>query len=354
MGAVTLTNSTVSHNLTYGGPDNYGGGGGGIFNFGGNVVLNSSTVYFNTSSNGGGIYNGGAGTLTLINSTIAGNSAAGAGGGIENDSSTAVVSFSTVWNNSASGNPDATTVSLNLPPTGSGGSCCIFILSGPGGGIDNSGPLTIKNSILSANTAPFSGNCQNDAPSSELTSLGHNLSDDATCTFFTGTGDLNSTAAGLAPAGLQNNGGPTETVALLATSAAVNAIPVSPTNYCTDANGNPVTTDQRGVPRPQGSGCDIGAFEYFHSLYLVPAVQTLVLADAVQASTLPRIVQVVLKVPLQAAVDSLNQGNVRAAKGQLEAFVILVDVDRLAGGLSQEEAAAWTSSATAIIQSLGS
>jgi len=47
-----------------------------------------------------------------------------------------------------------------------------------------------------------------------ITSQGHNLSDDASCA-FAGTGDLNSTAAGLDPGGLKANGGPTQTIALL-------------------------------------------------------------------------------------------------------------------------------------------
>jgi hypothetical protein len=51
---------------------------------------------------------------------------------------------------------------------------------------------------------------------------------------------------------LQNNGGPTDTRALLPFSPAINHIP---TQYCA------VRTDQRGVWRPQGAGCDIGAFE---------------------------------------------------------------------------------------------
>ena len=357
-GTLILTNSTIENNLA-------ATSGGGISNIGPNIIfgpdssalasgpagtlsLTASTVYNNfctpslngysgpgDCTGGGGIYNR-FGIVSLTNSTVANNASNSisspiGGGGILNEAGTLSLSFSTL-----SGNDAYLFGASSLVPSA-------------GGGIsDFQGTLTVKNSILANSTG---GNCSVTAPAT-ANSDGYNLSDDATCAgFLTQTGDLNSTAAGLDPAGLQNNGGPTETIALLPSSPAVNAIPVS---ACTDVNGNPVTTDQRGVPRPQGSGCDIGAFEYLQSANVVPAVQTFLLIGAVQASTVPRIVQVVLTVPLQAAVDSMNQGHVQVAVGQLEAFVILVDLDRLAGGLSQQQAAAWTSSAKEIIQSLGS
>ena len=57
---------------------------------------------------------------------------------------------------------------------------------------------------------------------------------------------------------LADNGGPTPTHALHHDSSAIDAVPVAD---CTDAYGNPLTIDQRGVARPQGAACDIGAYE---------------------------------------------------------------------------------------------
>ena len=150
---------------------------------------------------------------------------------------------------------------------------------------------------------------------------------------------------------ITSNGGPTQTVALLASSSGVNAIPLS---SCTDASGNPVTTDQRGVPRPQGNACDIGAFEYFQSSFMLATVQTFDLEAQVQSLPLPKLPQQLLTVPLQATVASLTRGNVNAAVVNLGAFVLLVDLERLSGGLNQAQAAALTASARQIIQSLRS
>ncbi len=88
-----------------------------------------------------------------------------------------------------------------------------------------------------------------------FTSGGDNLDSDGTCQSFTlATNDLPNTDPQLGP--LQDNGGPTETHALLPGSPAIDAAV-----NCADFEGNPITTDQRGVARPQGADCDIGAVE---------------------------------------------------------------------------------------------
>ncbi|PYS51190.1 MAG: hypothetical protein DMG13_19105 [Acidobacteria bacterium] len=278
-GTLTLTNCTIS--------DNHASiWGGGIYNIFGTLTLANSTVSGNSSSlyYGGGIFNQQA-TLMVTNSSISGNSTSsteGGGGGIANYLATLTVANSTVSGNSALsggglysyGGPlvvTNSTVAGNFATWAGGGTLSLTALtmindtlSGNsalyGGGVfnDNKGMLTVKNTILAISTG---GNCY--LASAVPTSGGHNLSDDNTCTsFLTATGDLNGTPPGLDPAGLQNNGGSTQTIALLSTSPAVDAIPISPTNYCMLTDGiTPVATDQRGVTRPQGPACDIGAFE---------------------------------------------------------------------------------------------
>jgi hypothetical protein len=231
-------------------PGNYGGG---IYNYG-VLTVTSSIFSGNSAYYGAAIYNA-SGMVTITNSTLSGNSATIYAGGIFNDKGTLTITNSTLSGNSAGGN---------------------------GGGIYNFGTLTITNSTFSANSAGYGGGFFNEITATvkntllanessrncynvgTFNSAGYNLSDDDSCSaLFTGIADRNNTAAGLDPNGLQNNGGPTPTIAILPTSPAFNIIPLSPTNYCTAADGTtPIATDQRGVTRPQVSACDIGAFEY--------------------------------------------------------------------------------------------
>jgi len=245
-GTLTINNSTVSGNSA---PE-YGGGG--IGN-NGTLTINNSTVSGNSAGHGsqsvavnyqalslpsgfgGGILNNG--TLTINNSTVSGNSAigspGGAGGGIWSNNRTLTINNSTISGNSASG-----TI----------------------GGIDNSsGTATLQNSIVANN---LGGNC-----GGTMTSNGYNLSSDGTCSFKS-TGDLNNTDPKLGP--LQDNGGPTHTMDLLSGSPAIDA---GNPGGCTDGQGHLLTTDQRGMPRPDRedkSGCDMGAYEEQGQLTCIP------------------------------------------------------------------------------------
>jgi hypothetical protein len=223
-GTLTISSSTISGNFA---GSSYSATGGGIYNSG-TLTINNSTLSGNSASTnfayGGGIYNGGK--LAINNSTLYGNSAAdftgGGGGGIYN-SGTAKISN--------------TTFSGNSSPVG--------------GGIYNGSTITFQNSIVVNSTS--GGNCYG-----TVTSNGHNLSSDSTCS-FTNTGDLENTDAKLGP--LRNNGGLTLTMALPSGSPAIDA---GNPSGCTDNLGHLLKTDQRGQPRPDKEdtvGCDMGAYE---------------------------------------------------------------------------------------------
>lgn len=212
---------------------NVGRGGGsaglgaGIGN-GGTITIKNSTITANSVSGpfgagfGGGI--GNTGTATVINSTITGNTASGWGGGIGNEAGTLAVYSSTIAENT----------------------------EGFGGGITNynGATLTIENAIVSGNSGK---NCYGG-----ITSKGYNISDDRSCS-FSSAGDINNTNPMLGP--LQNNGGPTQTMALPSGSPAIDA---GNPSGCTDSQGHLLNTDQRGLPRPDpedAGGCDMGAYE---------------------------------------------------------------------------------------------
>jgi parallel beta-helix repeat protein len=217
---VNLTNSTVSGNTAH------LAAGGGISVYNGHSTLNDSTVSGNTAFySGGGIFVFG-GDLTLTNSTVSGNTVEGymygQGGGISSDLGDLTLTNSTVTDNYAN--------------TYGGG---IFFSR------HGSTLADIANSIVADNHAPADANCE-----SPLTSLGYNLTNDTSCGFTEPT-DLIVADAMLGP--LQDNGGPTETHALLPGSPAIDA---------GSLDCPPPATDQRGVARPQGAACDIGAVEY--------------------------------------------------------------------------------------------
>jgi hypothetical protein len=225
-GTLTVNSCSVSGNSSVG-KGFRAAEGGGILNFG-KLTINNSTVSGNTASGGaggagGGIFSGGI--LVIANSTITQNETAGGGGGILTGGYNGNLSLSNV------------TISGNS--------------SGFGGGIDfGYGSAIVQNSIVASNSG---GDCEG-----SISSKGHNLSSDSTCG-FNGPGDMNNTNPMLGP--LANNGGPTQTMALLSGSPAIDA---GNPSGCADGQGHLLKTDQRGEPRPDKedtNGCDIGAYE---------------------------------------------------------------------------------------------
>jgi VCBS repeat-containing protein len=175
------------------------------------------------------------GTGTVTNCTFVGNSASNVGGGLHNSANMSL-SFSTFWNNNASG------------ADGGGG------VRQAGGGAS----LTI-NHVLAAGNKRGGSTTNSGADLSNLAAISgdYNLIQNATGFTFPATSTHNITGQDALLGPLRQNGGPTQTLALLAGSPAID-------------RGDPGSTqvlDQRGRPRPvdgdsDGSTLvDIGAFE---------------------------------------------------------------------------------------------
>jgi hypothetical protein len=259
-GTLTVTDSTISGNFAgnggiggagssatdasdnggNGGQGGFGGDGGGIASAG-TLTVSGTTLSGNstgTGSNGGapgqgsgtGITGttgavgfpgaGGAieawgGTGSLANTTLADNTSGDTGGGIDDEATPLQLSFVTIAGNTAA----------------------------EGSGIyEYASTVTEADSIISDNNAASSGNCAQSSGS--ISDRGGNI-------VF---GDDSCPGAAVDPklGPLADNGGPTRTMSLTAGSGAIDRVPPA---SCT------ATTDQRGVVRPQGGGCDAGAYE---------------------------------------------------------------------------------------------
>ncbi len=243
-GILTLTNTTFDGNTA--------SRGGALSCMGGIIAVTDSTYVSNNAlsdvgGDGGAIYENCH--LTILNSTFAANTAAHYGGAIlsDNDINPVEVTNSTFYGNTA--------------------------LSGSGGAIANYGGLVIRNSTFSNNNASNGGAIRNgiggilslrnsilansvggvDCLKSDGAPAIENLNNliETTGTDFESCGiPLLSSDPRLGALGA--NGGFTQTIALLHGSPAIDA----------GDDASCPATDQRGVTRPQGSHCDIGAFEY--------------------------------------------------------------------------------------------
>jgi CSLREA domain-containing protein/uncharacterized repeat protein (TIGR01451 family) len=210
--AITIANSTIANNKVTGGL--LEGLGGGLYVLG-KFSMTNSTVTGNSVESAGAVVQGGGVLLaidpasmegsegTIVNSTIAGNSVgmAGTGGGLA------------VYN--------------------------------PTPEVGGSATLLVRNTIVAGNTGPAG---PSDCALVTMVTSDRNLSSDGSC-MFTDPGSRQNANPLLGP--LADNGGETDTMALLPGSPALDA--------GTNAGCPPV--DQRGTTRPQGPACDIGAFE---------------------------------------------------------------------------------------------
>jgi len=246
--------------------------------FGGNLLAQDSTVTLSditvtggSASSGGGLSNV-RGTMTVRNSTITGNAADTGGGdsgaiqnfGDANTAATLVVQNSTISGNTArlgagifsGGNANNVVTVANSTIVGNGPTGVPRTDQPNGGGLSvPDGTATVSGSIIANNSSPAgtTPNCASDpdglfgGPPGTIGSAGGNVENGTDCGFTAGA-DLQSSDPQLGA--LADNGGPTDTHAL------------SPTSPARDRGGACPPTDQRGAPRPQGSGCDSGAFEF--------------------------------------------------------------------------------------------
>jgi CSLREA domain-containing protein len=318
-GALTLTRCILADN-TVSDPTNSLGGALIIF-AGANVTVTNCTISGNKANFGAGFSNNG-GTLTIRDSTFDGNQAAtgGDGGAIDSSGGNITMSNCTLSNNSA-GNGGAI---RSVAAFGTNDSmvalrnCTLFnnaATNGNGGAMMNLGSdnktatLTVSNSTIAGNSATASGggiynsgtsggnafvmldntilqtgaagvNLYNVGLGTSITSEGYNLSSDNGNGFLVATGDQINKNPQLGP--LQDNGGPTLTMALYPGSPALD-----------QGKNFGVTTDQRGLKRPLdllgvpnpngGDGSDIGAVE----MQTAPAFVVTTTADHDDGSCTP-------------------------------------------------------------------
>jgi hypothetical protein len=242
-GTMSIINSTISNNNSI-----YGAGG--IDNVG---ILNitGSTISGNISHASDNIYTGSGGIsniriLNITGSTISGNiSDKRNGGGIWNNAGTVTLTFCTLYGNRArTGGGLSTEDDTSQTPI-------------------THGTSTILNSLVASNQASLGPDI-----AGKLITKGYNLIQNAKGSvildpdhkhlpdFF----NIPGSQIKIDPDLQLNGSATTMTHALLLGSFAIDAIPPA---FCRiTVKGVPITTDQRGIKRSQGSACDIGAYEY--------------------------------------------------------------------------------------------
>jgi hypothetical protein len=299
--------------------------GGGISNDFGTVVLERSLVSGNHASSGsgetsgiaGGIQNYGSAScdsvcspgkravLAVEDSTVAGNDARLGGGifslaedGVADENVVSIIN-STIAYNKAEEEP----------------SCVEFCTSGPGAGLRAStGTIEAAGSIVAFNTETTSGKTTNTncalTSTATILSFGYNLETETDCGFKS-TGDLQSASPDFSSSSPQNNGGSTNTLAPEPASPAVDAIPTS-FEFCEGL-------DQRGITRPQGAGCDIGAVELAPSTFQATGIPVSATAGTQFSGTVATFTEAVPDTVASDYTATINWGDGTATAGTVSA-----------------------------------
>jgi hypothetical protein len=257
-----------------GGAGGSAGSGGGVWSNGGTLQVTNTTLASNVTGDGAGGGSGGTGATTGGQGGSGGNG--GDGGAISVGGTTATLLNVTVVGNGtgSAGTGGSGGLGVTNGVSGAAGS------AGAVGGLD--GVATLEDTLLASNSG---GNCRPGA----VIDGGHDLS-------FAGSGCPSTFATGdpnLGP--LQFNGGPTETVDLGSGSAAI------------DAGGGCAATDERGLKRPSGKACDIGAYEVTPPTVLLGSVR----------ATGPHSVAILLTASANTATASVGIAGLKATPVQV-------------------------------------
>lgn len=276
-GAVETENRTIVNNTVFRdnhAEDNAGSDGGAIDAGNGGVAITNSVFEDNTSeADGGAVDTGDSGTISQ--STFAGNTATdGDGGAVDTSNLGAdlLVVRSTFNGNTAGTNGGAMQAEGNVDATNT--TITDNTSTNGGGGIDSvDGNVTLNYVTVVFNHDPIASDLTGEGDLSSFASLvggngggvncvfngatiasSYNFAEDDSCD-FTGTGDQQNTPDPMI-GDLADNGGPTQTMLPQAGSPLIDQIPSS-----SPCAGVVILTDQRGILRPQGTACDIGAVE---------------------------------------------------------------------------------------------